>query len=213
MARDARQFGHGSVKRRTVIAVHLIHSLYGHWAVNDPRGSGSAEIGDDKFAPLGDIYHGRKPEEKQPSREELKAFHREHRKLLNFPLIWIDAAKREAVAQALSATIQQRGYTCYACAVCANHFHLVIRTHRDHAPQMWELLAQAVREKLRGDFAQEIVVHHPVVAARPYNVLLYTIADVWSRVRYVERNPQKEGLPKQQWEFVTTYDNWPQHKK
>lgn len=23
---------------RTVIAAHLIHTLYGHWAVNDPRG-------------------------------------------------------------------------------------------------------------------------------------------------------------------------------
>jgi hypothetical protein len=39
--------------RTPVIAGHHIFVLYGHWAVNDPRGSGSTEFMNLKFAPLG----------------------------------------------------------------------------------------------------------------------------------------------------------------
>ena len=45
---------------KSVIAHHLIWTLYGHWLPNDPRGSGSRELLDEKFAPLGEIHHGRK---------------------------------------------------------------------------------------------------------------------------------------------------------
>jgi hypothetical protein len=38
---DAKAQATGKLFRRRVIAVHLVLTLYGHWAVNDPRGSGS----------------------------------------------------------------------------------------------------------------------------------------------------------------------------
>src|SRR5829696_9504016 len=113
---------------RRVIAVHLVMSLYGHWAVNDPRGSGSSDFYDLKFEPLGPINFGRKPNEQQPTRAELKAFHREHEELLNFPVFWIDDSKRRVIAEAIADVIRAQGYTCYACAICGNHNHLLIRT-------------------------------------------------------------------------------------
>jgi hypothetical protein len=36
-------------------------------------------------------------------------------------------------------------------------------------------------------------------------VFLYTSDDVLGRIDYVEQNPEKEGLPRQSWSFVTTY--------
>ena len=51
---------------RAVIGAHHILMLYAHWAVNDPRGSGSEQIRDPKFKFLGDIHHGRKPDEISP---------------------------------------------------------------------------------------------------------------------------------------------------
>jgi hypothetical protein len=102
-----------SARTRRVIAVHLVFTLYGHWAVNDPRGSGSTDFLDDKFEPLGPIHQGRKPRHEQPTRDELKAFHAQHEELLNFPVFWIDQAMRLEIAQAIREVIAAQGYTCY----------------------------------------------------------------------------------------------------
>ena len=200
-------------RRRSAIAAHLVLTLYGHWAVNDPRGSGSTEFIDRKFAPLGPIYVGRKPEEEQPTREQLRAFHEQHGEMLNFPLLWIDAAGRRESAAAVEQVIGDRGYTCYACAICRNHLHLVIRTHRDKARAMWEHFSEGIRQRLRLRFFEQISANHPVISARPYNVLLNAPDAVWRRIEYAENNPVKEGLPRQRWPFVTPYDNWPFHKR
>lgn len=201
-----------SAGTRTVIAAHLVLTLYGHWAVNDPRGSLSASFDDLKFAPLGPIHFGRKAESRQPSKEELREFHRRHGELLNFPVIWMDAATRSEAAAAVAEVIADRGYTCYACAVCSNHLHLLFRTHRDRARQMWEYLAQAIRRRLRHRFSETIQPGHPVISARPYHLLLFSPAQVRRTVRYIDQNPRKEGLPRQRWPFVTEYDGWPMNR-
>jgi REP element-mobilizing transposase RayT len=195
-----------------VIAVHLIFTLYGHWAVNDPRGSGSSDFIDLKFAPLGPIDFGRKPAREQPTRKELKEFHEQHEELLNFPILWIDDAKAQAIAEAIRDVLREHGYTCYACAICGNHIHLVIRTHKHDSVTIWNHIAERIRQRLRLRFPQEISAHHPVISARPYKVFLYTPDEVWDRIVYVEENPLKENLPAQRWDFVAPYDNFPLHK-
>ena len=200
-------------RSRMVIAAHHILTLYGHWGVNDPRGSGSDEIIDPKFEALGPIHHGRKPNHLQPSRDELRAFHQQHRDLLNFPIFWIDDQMRQEIACAIASVIDEQRYTCYACAICSNHFHLVIRTHKHKALEQWNNLAEGVRQRVRHRFNDRISANHPVISARPYSVLLFTPDDVRGRVDYVKKNPQKEGLPLQHWDFVKQYDNWPLHKQ
>lgn len=187
--------------------------LYGHWLPNDPRGSGSVEFLDEKFAPLGPIHRGRKPEPLQPSREELREFHREAEPLLNFPLIWMDEVKRQAAVEAMEEIVHARRYTCWACAVLRNYAHLAIRIHRDDGMSMWQSLAQSIRTRLRLRFPQEISVHHPVISSRPYDVYLYTPRDVRARIAYVEQNPIRDGLSAQRFDFVTPYNGWPFHKK
>ena len=198
---------------RRVIAVHLVLTLYGHWAVNDPRGSGSSDFIDLKFDPLGPIHFGRKPEHEQPTRKELREFHAQHEELLNFPVFWIDEEKRQAIANAICEVIRAHGYTCYACAICGNHIHLIIRTHKHDALTMWNHFADGIRHRLHLRFPHDICPNHPVISARPYKVFLYTPDEVWDRVDYVERNPLKENLPPQRWAFVTPYDNFPLHKQ
>ncbi len=135
-------------RKRSIIAHHLILTLYGHWLVNDPRGSGSEDFRDLKVAPLGPIHHGRKPEHLQPSRQELREFMQDAEALMNFPVFWIDEAKRQVIADAMGEVVREKRYTCYACAVCANHVHLVIRIHRDDALTMWNHFADSVRQRL-----------------------------------------------------------------
>ena len=40
-------------------------------------------------------------------------------------------------------------------------------------------------------------------------MFLYTPQQVRERIKYVEDNPPKENLARQQWDFVVAYDNWP----
>lgn len=92
---------------RIVIAHHLVLTLYGHWPPSDPGGSGSREFYDDKFASLGPIHHGRKPASEQPSRAELRGYHRSAQQLLNFPVIWLDDATRQVVADAFGKVVRR----------------------------------------------------------------------------------------------------------
>jgi REP element-mobilizing transposase RayT len=197
-------------QRPSIIAHHLIWTLYGHWLPNDLRGSGSEELRDPKFTELGEIYHGRKPARMQPSRPELKEFHKKAEPLLDFPRFWIDEAKRQAVGGAIAQVVAGRGYTAWACAVLSNHVHMVIRRHRDDALKMWNSIAEALRTAL-SEFA-DVGPEHPVMAARPYKVFLHSPVEVRGRVEYVAVNPMKEGLPRQHFDFVESYNDWPFHK-
>lgn len=197
-------------RRPAIIAHHLIWTLYGHWLSNDPRGSGSEAVRDPKFAPLGEVHFGRKPPREQPSRAELKAFYREAAPLLEFPRFWMDEAKRQAIGESFARVVRLRGYTVWACAILANHAHMVVRRHRDDASAIWRAFADGGRQALYdGGFA--ISTEHPVWAARPYKVFLHTPGEVRGRVEYVELNPLNEGLPPQRFQFVVPYDNWPFH--
>ena len=197
-------------KRPSIIAHHLIWTLYGHWLPNDLRGSGSETLRDPKFETLGEIYHGRKPARLQPTRQELREFHKQAEPLLEYPRFWIDEAKRQAIGGAIARVVAERGYTVWACAILSNHVHMVIRRHRDDALTMWNAIAEALRAAL-SKFA-DIGPEHPVLAARPYKVFLHSPKEVHGRVEYVEGNPMKEGLPPQVHDFVQSYNNWPIHK-
>jgi hypothetical protein len=87
---------------------------------------------------------------------------------------------------------------------------MVIRRHRDDALAMWHSIAEAMRLKLRQ--FDDVRREHAVLAARPYKVFLRTPEEVRGRIEYVECNPEKEGLPRQRYDFVQSYDNWPFHK-
>jgi REP element-mobilizing transposase RayT len=197
-------------RRPMIIGHHLIWTLYGHWLANDLRGSGSTKLYDEKFATLGPIHRGRKPERLQPSRDELRAFHRMAEPLLNFPRFWIDDAKRQAIGDAFAKVVAEKGYTVWACAILKNHAHMVIRRHRDDALKLWDTFADGSRLVLRG--FNDVGDDHPVWSTRPYKVFLRTPAEVRGRIDYVNRNPEKEGLLAQRYDFVQSYDNWPFHK-
>lgn len=183
------------MRTRSIIAHHIILTLYGHRGANDPRGSGSNDFIDRKFESLGPIHHGRKADHLQPSRDELRAYHQQHSELLNFPVFWIDEAKREAMAEAFGDVVCERNYKCYACAILSNHAHFVIRIHRDRDDAIMRTLMNESRLRLRlsEDF-KEISQHHPVWSSRPYNVYMYTPGDVHTRIRYIKANPIGERL-------------------
>ncbi len=128
-------------RHRVIIGHHLILHGYGQWLPNDPRGSGSTELRQDKLSNLGPIHFGRI--RVQPPRDVLRGFYREATPRLDFPAIWFDGAKRQAIGEAFSRVVRDNRYTVWGCAVLRNHAHLCIRRHRDDARTMWTAFAEA----------------------------------------------------------------------
>jgi REP element-mobilizing transposase RayT len=187
--------------RRTILASHLVFTGYAHWLSNDPRGSGSTEIRKDDLKDLGDIRPGRKSI--QPPRDELRKFHRDAKTRLDHEVIWFHEEHRSVIGDAIGIAAQKHGYTLWAFAVCSNHAHAVVRTHRDRSEMIWNNLAIATSQLLRAKSL--VAVDHPVWSHRVYKVFLYSPDDVIGRIDYVEENPEKEGLPRQNWAFVKPY--------
>jgi REP element-mobilizing transposase RayT len=193
----------------TVIAHHLIWTVYGTWLGNDPRGSGSQRVYTPAIAELGEVHLGRK--KVQPARTKVRAFYEEAVPLLKYDVVRFNKDQRIEIGSSFAEIIRNHRYTCYACAIMPDHVHLVIRKHRDPAEEMIDCFQQESRQWLieRGSMPE----WHPVWTLGGWKVFLDTPKEVWSRIRYVEGNPMKERLPRQMWPFVTPYDNWPYHKR
>jgi REP element-mobilizing transposase RayT len=188
----------GPRARRAILASHLVLTGYGHWLPNDLRGSGSEDLRRDELKALGEILPGR--QYSQPPREIVKEFYREAEPHLEHTRLWFDESRRDVIGRAFGGAAKERGYTIWACAICANHVHLVVSSHRDNSRTIWDHLAAAARNALHD--ARIVPGDHPVWSHRPYKVFLYTPQEVLGRILYVERNPVKEGLPAQKWDFV-----------
>lgn len=197
--REPRRYDH------IVIGSHLVLHGYGHWLPNDPRGSGSEYVREAKLADLGAVHHGRK--RVQPPRAKLQEFYRSAESRLDFPTLWFDDAKRQAIGGAFARVAESRKYTVWGCAVLRNHAHLCIRRHRDDPTTMWRAFAEESICALR--LFPNVPPKHPMWSSRPYKVFLKSPDDVRRVVTYVERNPVKDGLPPQSWSFVQLYDGFP----
>ena len=184
-----------------VIAHHIILTGYGHWLPNDPRGSLSRQIRVPPLRQAGDIHFGRKAI--QPAQSELRQFQRDARSHLKHDVLWFEIAERQAIAVGFADVIDSRGHTCLACAILSNHAHLVIRRHRERSEDMIKALIEASAASVRnlaGRFQ-----NHPVWSQDKYKRFLDSAEDVCRVVKYVEDNPGKSGLPKQEYSFVKAY--------
>src|SRR5262249_30002138 len=120
-----------------------IWTAYGWWLPNDPRGSGSREIGSDVIAELGELHYGRK--RVQPSSRDVKAFYEQAARLLRHPLLTLDEDACASVVEGFTKAIEQHRYTCYACAIMPDHVHILIRKHKHQAEEVADYLREAAR--------------------------------------------------------------------
>jgi REP element-mobilizing transposase RayT len=193
----------------TVIAHHLVWTVYGTWLGNDPRGSGSRSVYTPALAALGDVHHGRR--QVQPPRRMVRDFYQEATPRLQYPVMQTELYQFDFIAKLFADTIKKHNYTCYACAIMPDHVHLVIRKHRDVGETMIEHFQCESRLRFSLEFA--LPEGHPLWTKNGWNRFLGSPGAVRGRIRYVEGNPEKEGLPRQRWPFVVAYDGWPFHKK
>jgi REP element-mobilizing transposase RayT len=191
-----------------VIAYHLIWMAYGWWLPNDLRGSTSHTIRSDIIAELGALHHGRK--RIQPASREIRAFYERATDKLAFPLLTFGPPEMACIAQAFANVVAEFKYTCYACAIMPDHIHLVIRKHKHLAEEMIANFQRVSHLRLRDEGLRNL--EHPVWGGPGWKVFLDHPDDIWRTIPYVEQNPVKMGLPRQNYPFVKPYDNWPLHE-
>lgn len=188
-----------------IFAHHLVWTTYGTWLPNDPRGSMSRETRTPALAELGAAHYGRS--RIQPSRGTVREFYATAVPKLQYPVVRFNSAQIQELGQAFATIIAKHQYTCYACAIMPDHAHFVIRKHRDTGETMIENLQRDSR--LRFSFAYALASEQPLWTIGGWVRYLDSVAAVRSRIKYVEGNPEKEGLRRQIWPFVVPYDGWP----
>lgn len=190
-----------------IIAYHLIWTAYGHWLPNDPRGSGSKFVLNERIAALGELHYGRK--RVQPPNKNVRAFYKQATPILSYPPLKFDQADIALIAAAIAEIVQEHKYTCYACAIMPDHVHILIRKHRDLGEDMIEHLQDHSRDR----YCEAGVCNssHPIWTDGGWKRYLFTPDDVRGVIRYIENNPLEIGWPRQEWAFVKPYDGWPLH--
>jgi REP element-mobilizing transposase RayT len=192
-----------------VIAYHLIWTAYGWWLPNDLRGSTSNVVRRDVLKELGDLHFGRK--RVQPASWKVRDFYESAAASLLNPLLTFADAEIAAIAEASATVVRECKYTCYAYAIMPDHVHVLVRKHKHLAEDMIVNLQRASREQLQAlQFRDEN--QRTWSSGGGWKVFLDHPDEVRRTIGYIEDNPTKIGLPRQQWGFVTTpYDGWPLH--
>lgn len=194
-----------------ILAHHLIISAYGFWLPNDPRGSGSGVVRNEKLRVFGEATKvdprecvSRKPHD---WRKRLAA-----KKALARPPVIFNGVQARAVARGFKASTKKSGVTVWACAVMPDHVHLVVARHRHDAEVIGNLLKGEATKRLvaeevhpfQGQKGEKNRVP-PCLGRKWWVIFLDTEEDVLRTIRYVENNPVKAGLPPQKWSFVLPY--------
>lgn len=187
-----------------VIGHHLILTGYGHWLPNDPRGSMSREVSASKLRDLGPHHHGRRFV--QPPVQRLREFRHRAQPLLDYPILWFDDAKRQALMEAFGQVVREHSLTCYACAVLRNHVHMLIRKHRLKGEVMIELLKTAGRDTLRT--LGMTPPDHPVFSTDICDIFKSDVCAMRTCVEYIEGQYPKHRLHPIRCDFLVRYDDW-----
>jgi REP element-mobilizing transposase RayT len=178
---------------------HVIFSTYGFWLPNDPRGSWSEFVGAWELFRFG-------PATKTTERRSLAydchdiSLRREAKRALKYHPVRLTGLQARAVARGFAEYVQRSKITIWACSVMPDHVHLVLAPNR--------LLVEPLVNKLKGCATRQLRAEELFPISRTcwsrgqWKVFLNSGQAIDRAIRYVERNPIREGMRQQHWSFV-----------
>lgn len=196
---------------RMVLAYHVIFGAYGFWLPNDPRGSWSTEVWANHLQPFGGAT---KVDTRQSlaGREHNQSLRLEAKRSLQYPAVHFNETQISAIGDAFGCAIADLRLDVYACSIMPDHVHFVMGRHQSTAEYAAGFLKRAASRRLLDRGVHPLQEHRQANGRIPspwvvggWYVYLNSPAEVRSRVRYVEGNPPKAGLPPQRWAFVRSY--------
>ena len=195
----------------SLLGFHVICTNYGFWLGNDHRGSGSDYIREThlrKFGPATKVDHGRSVAY-VPHDIELRRLAKSE---LMYPEVILNGEQALSAAKGIRKEVETYGGTIWAYARMPDHEHYVIAPHRYDIRRFVGRLRGAATKQLLADGL------HPLKDYRdkdgnipspwahlPWVVYLWTEDDVLRIIPYVNDNPIKKRLPRQDWSFVLPY--------
>jgi len=190
---------------------HFIFSAYGFWLPNDPRGSWSETVRQFDLRQFG-------PATKVTTTHSVAGRPHDYqlrqagKRALRYPPVKFTGEQAIAIAQGFAKAITEKAYSVHALAIMPDHVHLVMAYH-SHAV---EKISGHLKSKVT--FELSSTGRHPLqqFAAKNGRVPTPWARNYWcpfiksvehmrAAIRYVEQNPIKSGLRRQNWSLVTPY--------
>ncbi len=191
---------------------HLILPAYGFWLPNDPRGSWSDMVRKWELVRFGTATKNIE-RRSLDSLSEVELNSREAaRRALSYPPVNFSAAQIAAIGEGFGNRVCKSNYTIWACAILPEHTHLVVARH--------VFIVEKIANQLKGAATRMLLERklHPLAdlsrtgkrlpkmwAEHHWKVYLDTEEAIENAIHYVEDNPKKEGLQKQDWLFVQRF--------
>jgi len=194
-----------------VLAYHVDFGTYGFWLPNDPRGSGSTYVGSKKLLPYGEAtkVYTRRSRAWAPHDRQLRRMAKE---ALKYDPVEFSDAQVQSVATGFANVLETTGCVLFACSILKNHIHLVPDRPPYKVEQLVNLLKGGASRQLELDGLHPFVHHRRTDGSLPspfqedcWKVFLNTDADIARSIKYTNDNPEKHGMPRQKWSFVTEY--------
>ena len=194
-----------------VLAAHIIISTYGFWLPNDPRGSWS------DFVAAWELLRFGKATKVSTRTSVAHVAHdaelrRAAKEALKYSPVHFSGPQARAVARGFRRAIREAAYPVHACAILADHVHLVIGAHARPYEQIIAHLKARATQQLRAEAIYPLARLQQTDGAIPspwaeglWKVYCFDPAHIASAIRYVERNPSREGNRPQRWSFVTPF--------
>jgi REP element-mobilizing transposase RayT len=191
-----------------VLASHVIFGAYGFWLPNEPRGSWSEFVGAWELFRYGPAT---KTSERRSvaGRPHNVAVRLAAKRALKRLAVKFSGIQARAVGHGFADYARRSGLDVLACAILPDHVHLVIARHRLNVEQLVIQLKSAATRDLVSEGIHPFQ-HLPTRDGAPpkcfargeWKVFLNNEEDILRAIRYVNKNPEKEGLPRQRWPFV-----------
>ncbi len=195
-----------------VLAYHVIFTAYGFWLPNDPRGSWSSWIRVWELLRYGEAT-------KTDTRRSVASHPHDHamrdeaKDALKYSPVTFDGIQARAIALGFADASRKSSYAVHACAILPDHVHMVIGRHGNH-------LAEQMVSHLKGRATHALIERglHPLASHRRsdgslpspwarnmWKVFLNDVEAIERAITYVDGNPTKEGLARQQWKFLSPH--------
>lgn len=196
-----------------ILAAHVILSAYGFWLPNDPRGSWS------NFVRSYELYQSHGPATKVNTHRSVahiphdSAARLAAKQSLLFPPVRFTGTQARCVALAFARAAASCSCPIYACAVLPDHAHLVIGRPDRPFDQFISRLKELATKDLIGAGLHPLARYAKINRTPPspwarkwWKVFVDDEPHVQSAIRYVQDNPIKSGLPRQdRWSFVSPF--------
>ena len=191
------------------LAYHLILSCYGFWLPNDPRGSWSNIIRNDKlksFGPASKVNTRSSLANKPHSfKDRIAAKH-----ALSYPPVILNEKQSLSVAKGFAFRAIHSNIRIHACAIMPDHVHMVIANDGRRIEMISNQLKGAATRQFKTDGLHPLSQYKDKDGNTPspwavgqWKVYITNEKQFDNTIRYVQQNPVKAGLKHQQWNFVT----------